>query len=177
MPQFPWQEGLCLLLPTVPVPGVSLQCSPGKRGGDGSGAVRSLAPWASLLPELGHPAWAAPQGGLCARVGGDGGCADVRGHTRMSSSHVPCHQWLPSCAVKGLTHPRPGTALGGSGPAALLGPLISVEGPVCRVRPGHPVPQVPCVHIFPRCSVPQFPLASSFPPVFLTPLPAGPCKM
>lgn len=73
MPQFPWQEGLCPLLPTVPIPGVSLQCSPGKREGDGSGAVRSLAPWASLLPELGHPAWAAPQGGLCAHVWGTGG--------------------------------------------------------------------------------------------------------
>lgn len=96
----------------------------------------------------------------------------------MSSLHTSSHQWLQHCAVKGLTHPRPGTALGESGPAAFLGPLISDEGPMCRVRPvcshSH---RYPCVHIFPCSSVPQFPLVSFLTLVLLVPLSAGPCKM
>lgn len=81
MPQFPCQEELCPLLPTVRVPGASPQYPPGpyawRREGDGSGAVCKLAPWASLLPELGYPAWAATsQGSLCICVG-DKECAGV----------------------------------------------------------------------------------------------------
>lgn len=127
--QFPWQEGLCPLLPTVPVPGVLLHAAISPRalslekGGDGSGAVRSLAPWVSLLPELGHPAWAVTSQGS---VWGQGVCRCVRAHMDVQFLYL-----LPAVAPVLLCQeadtPQAWECSGSVRPAALLGPFISDE--------------------------------------------------